>query len=185
MQFLPYTGKQQTFVTTLSVDECLRRLREDVRDPPLGFWKWRGYMAVHHAHDDIVLRKITDHTFVLVAWPFDPRFRWQLIGQIERKHDTTMITGQYRLDVPSRLTAFSLLGIFLAVTVALLVALILMLVGGRTPIDEMVLLLGFIVVLVVLLLLGNDERTKAAQAEEKRLLAVLQQVVEAEAGAAP
>lgn len=179
MRFMPYTGKQHTLYTYLSVDECLRRLREEVREPPLPTWKLGGYMPLALPQDQWILRNVEDHHFRLLVWPVSSRYNWYFFGTIETQNGATVIEGQYRLNWVSRLAWFVLFGLGLFGIVATLVAIMLALISGEAITWQLLLLGAVPVGILVLLPITLNTHYDTAQAQDNRMVTLLKQLLEA------
>ncbi len=88
-------GQPRTLSTPLSVDECLRRLRDGVYAHPALIKpnKWQEFRA-----DRTLRRKLRGHHFTLALDPRDHKRHlfWHLSGSIQA-HDQTTITCQYHM----------------------------------------------------------------------------------------
>ncbi len=86
-----FRGPQRTLSTAISVDECVRRLRDEVGTSMRAFFGWRPL-----AHCPTVWRKLrSDH--VLFVKDMAGRNQWVFYSQVVSHAGTTLITGRYRM----------------------------------------------------------------------------------------
>jgi hypothetical protein len=176
---VPYIGPSYTLVTELSVDECVRRLRDDVREPPLPTMKWGGYMPLALAQDAWLLRKLDGHQFTLLVWPFNPRFQWLFFGQIATHHRATVITGQYRLDPGSLALWFISLLLGVGIVLMVLCAVTMTLIRGTDDPWPPLGVGGIMIGLLALFVLDLRRRRREAHARERQIVALLAQLFQA------
>jgi hypothetical protein len=175
-----YTGKRRTFRTSLAVPDCVQRLRDDVREPLLPTWKIGGYMPLAAARDTWMLRKVEGQRFTIFIWPYAPEFAWYFYGEIGTHAGHTMITGQYRLDWWSTIDGMLRRALLPLAFGGLFFFTLWLFVGGDVTIWEMLGIVGMLAGAVAVVLWSFRTANTDAQANEARIVAVLQQVCEAE-----
>ncbi len=98
MQWTPYIGPQRTFVTHLSVDECWRRLRDDVQQLE-GFEQYFLGNWARLSIDNSVVRSLHDEWFALRTKPAARNeIAWMFKGRFEATLGQTRIVVQHRLS---------------------------------------------------------------------------------------
>lgn len=107
MQWTPYTGPRRTFVTQLTIDECWRRLHEDVQELSGMRQYFMGNWA-RLAINDSVVRSINGECFALRIKPAARNeIAWMFEGQFEATPGQTRIVAQHRLSHAAKLNLYS------------------------------------------------------------------------------
>ncbi len=174
MQWTLYTGRRRTFVTPVSIDECWRRLRDDVqqlspiRDYFMGKWAPLGI-------DNSVVRLIDGEGFELrTKPPSRNNITWMFEGRFETVAGQTKIVGQYRL---SRAETLRFFGGPAAALIAITMLTYRALIYGMSRETLLVVVFAVILIAGVRFLTHRNEEQPY---EEAHLVRTLQQLFDAE-----
>ncbi len=174
----PYTSKQHTFLTKLAIAECVERLREHEHNPDLLSGEnisWRSLATGQHIR---ILCKVDNQHFKLLPVP-SGRFNWLFFGNVSAQQGKTTITGQYRLDMPSKLGWIVVFGGGLFGIGALLLTFALTLVRGSLSMESITLLCALPIGALLFMNWHIRDLNKAAKTREKETIQLLEQLLEA------
>ncbi len=176
-------GHRHRLTTALGVNECVRRLRDEVGEPHNPSLKLRGWLPFKDK--PTIWRKIHGQHFLLLTELADPRERWYFYGHMLSQNGTTTITGRYR--TPTGLAViFAILCLY---SVYLLIGsfsgkpvLILSRHGGwqtTSPIFALAFGFGLVVIVLGVYLLHGVTMRKKRYLEEQEILTFLTQILDA------
>jgi len=175
MQLLPYTGKQHTFTTQLPIDECRRRLRDDVQQLSRVQDYFMGNYWAPLAIDNGVVRLIDGEWFELrTKPPSRNEITWMFEGRFEVVADQTTIIAQYRL---SRAGKF---GLYTRLVMPLIAITVLAYRTFTQGVSLETLWIGVFAVLLIASVLVTLRRNEEKPYEEAHLVRTLQQLFDAE-----
>ncbi len=95
MHILPYRGPERTFISPLRLEECVRRLQDDV-EPSIfnDMSRWAQLVA-----DPAIMRHVNGTAFSLYKLPRPIRgVLWTFDGTLSSHGDHTRIRGRYHLQ---------------------------------------------------------------------------------------
>ncbi len=180
-----FRGPQRCLATSLSVDECVRRLQTEIGKPTLLGRKWRGWYPLRSAPN--ISRKMRKRQVLFLTDTPDRGGEWFFYSKFIPHGSGTMISGQYR--TPTTVWVLSLVvvlyGVYLVVSSYLGVpALILARRSGGMrviPVTEAVLLaVGIPLFILIFLGIHGVLYRKKHRTEEQEILSAVKQLFAAE-----
>ncbi len=179
LSFTPYTISAWVFTTELSADECLRRLIEDVREPPAPGTQCTHWSALKGGHDGAILRRVEGRQIQLLPLPAG-RFRWLYTARVEDGPGHTRIVGQYHLDWPSALLWWVTVAADVLGTFGIGVALVLALTEGNASVRDILWLSSALAIGGLLVPYFLYDSNGSAQRRAARITSVLTQILGAQ-----
>ncbi len=179
LSFTPFTISAWVFTTELSADECLRRLMEDVREPPPSGTQRTDWSALKGGHDGTILRRVEGRHVQLLPLPAG-RFRWLYTARVEDGLGHTRIVGQYHLDWSSALLWWVTVAAAVLATFGIGVALVLALTEGNASARDILWLSSALAIGGLLVPYFLYDSNCSAERRAARITAVLTQVLGAQ-----